>query len=267
MNKFVDISIVILVINLTLQNAFAQSPYKTSWSQDGPIFGCGIAVAFCASYLDDSITPLTIEEINNLSSEDVNRFDKSATNNWSECVANISDIFVGACLLSPLTLFVAGDVRGDFRTVSTMYLETLFFSVFIPSFGKGGVQRIRPFVYNPEAPLDKKLEPDAKRSFPSGHTTCAFSSAVFLSTVYSDYYPNSRWKPYVWGGSLLAASMVGYFRYEAGAHFPTDVLTGAVIGSTIGYVIPWLHRTFNKELGIAPSIDTKQYRISFQYKF
>jgi membrane-associated phospholipid phosphatase len=30
-------------------------------------------------------------------------------------------------------------------------------------------------------------------------------------------------------------------RYEAGVHFPTDILTGAAVGTLIGWGIPWLH--------------------------
>jgi membrane-associated phospholipid phosphatase len=31
-------------------------------------------------------------------------------------------------------------------------------------------------------------------------------------------------------------------RVEAGKHFRTDVLTGAVVGSAVGLLIPYLHR-------------------------
>ena len=76
---------------------------------------------------------------------------------------------------------------------------------------------------------------------------------MFVSNVYGDYFPNSKWKPFVWAGSLLAATTVGYLRFESGAHFPSDVLAGTVVGSAIGYVIPLLHRVENEQVSIAPT--------------
>lgn len=247
---------------------FAQSPYKTSWTKEGIIFGSGITSALVASSLEEAIVPLTAQEINDLSRNDVNWFDKSATYNWSKDAQRMSDIFVGACLLSPLSLFTSKKINGDFGTVSIMYMETLLFAAFVPSFGKGGVQRIRPFVYNENAPFEEKITAEAKKSFFSRHTTCAFSSAVFFATVYSDYFPNSKWKPHVWSGSVLAASIVGYMRYEGGVHFPTDVLVGAAVGSAIGYLIPYLHRRDNANYwSVVPTYDMERFRLSVNYRF
>ncbi len=82
----------------------------------------------------------------------------------------------------------------------------------------------------------------------------AFASAVYLSTVYSDYNTNPEWKPYVWAGSLLMAGVVGYLRYEAGEYFPTDILVGAITVSAIGYVISWMHRVGKENVSIAPGV-------------
>lgn len=69
-------------------------------------------------------------------------------------------------------------------------------------------------------------------SFPSGHTTSAFA----LATVLAVYFKNKL------TGILLfiAAALVGYSRIYLAAHFPADVLAGAVIGivfATISIVI------------------------------
>jgi hypothetical protein len=82
----------------------------------------------------------------------------------------------------------------------------------------------------------------------------AFASAVYLSTVYSDYNSNPEWKSYVWTDSLLMANAVGYLRYEAGEHFPTDILVGAITVSAIGYVISWMHRVGKENVSIAPGV-------------
>ena len=93
---------------------------------------------------------------------------------------------------------------------------------------------------------------DPEGSFFSRHTSLAFASAVFLATTHDAYYPDSEARPYVWAGSLLAAAAVGWMRYEAGEHFPTDIIAGAVVGSAVGYAVPRLHRAGEKRLILIP---------------
>ena len=64
------------------------------------------------------------------------------------------------------------------------------------------------------------------KSFPSGHTTQAFAIA---SVVASHYH--SLW---VAGTAYTAAGLVGLARIDHNAHFASDVLAGAIIGTTIG---------------------------------
>jgi membrane-associated phospholipid phosphatase len=73
----------------------------------------------------------------------------------------------------------------------------------------------------------------------------AFASAVLLSTLFCDYFPESKYKPLVWTGSLLLATTVGYLRFVSGVHFPTDILGGAVFGSAVGFLVPQLHQNSN----------------------
>ncbi|NUN69593.1 MAG: hypothetical protein HUU02_07760, partial [Bacteroidetes bacterium] len=40
-----------------------ESPYRSSWSVDGPIAGTALTVAFTASFLDDELPVLTAAEI------------------------------------------------------------------------------------------------------------------------------------------------------------------------------------------------------------
>ena len=246
----------------------AQSPYKLSLGKESLIIGTGFISAIASSSIDDDVTPLTEAEVSKLNKNDINIFDRSATNFSSSEIDSKSNTVLGVCAAAPI-LFLAGkESRNSIGTVSVMYLETMLFSVFTPSYAKGSVQRVRPFVYNENSPLDKKLTSEAKRSFFSGHTTNAFASAVFFSSVFSKYYPNSKWKPFVWGGSLLVASTVGFMRYRAGAHFPTDIIVGAAVGSAIGYLIPKLHETSNKSnLTFYPSIIYDKACLSFNYRF
>lgn len=252
---------------LLIQSVDAQSAYKNSWTTDGFLVGGSIVTAFVASAVDDTLQPPTLQEINNLSRSSVNWLDRSATYNYSSHLSDISNVLVGLAIIAPIGLLIDNDIRDDWKTFTLMYIETLTFATFTPSFAKGTVQRYRPFVYNADVAYEVKKSNDPKRSFFSGHTTWAFASAVFFSTVYNDYHPDSKFKPYVLGASLLLASGIGYMRYQSGAHFVTDVVTGAIVGSVIGYGIPYLHRIDNDQITMGPSISGSSILFSFSCKF
>jgi membrane-associated phospholipid phosphatase len=267
MKRVIPLSFISTLLLWTSGILFAQSPYKISWEKDGYILGGGSVAAVGGLLLDRTVAPLSIDAITSLSRASVNSFDRGATYNYSESAGTASDILRNSLLAAPFVLLVDNSIRNDWKTIAVMYAEVYAFVGATNLTLKGAVKRIRPFVYNPDAPLDEKLSSDARKSFFSGHTIIAFASAVFLSTVYGDYYPESQWKPYLWAGSLALASMVGILRYEAGMHFPTDILVGAAVGSTIGYAIPWMHRVNKEELSFYPAAPTADYGFSFQIRF
>jgi membrane-associated phospholipid phosphatase len=146
-----------------------------------------------------------------------------------------------------------------------MYAETMALAIILPALGKSAAERNRPYVYNPDAPLDEKLKRDARSSFFSRHTSMAFASGVFLSTVYNDYYPHSRSKSRILAGSLLGATAVGVMRYESGMHFPSDIIAGAIVGSVIGYAVPRLHRVNNERVDVVPYWTGSEYGVALRF--
>ena len=65
------------------------------------------------------------------------------------------------------------------------------------------------------------------RSFPSGHTSQAF----FTATLLAPYFHASIWVVFLLYATAL---MVGITRMYVGAHYPRDVLAGAILGSAWG---------------------------------
>jgi membrane-associated phospholipid phosphatase len=154
-----------------------------------------------------------------------------------------SDVLVLTLLASPVALAISDVGREQASTIGLMYMETFLVSNGLTQLLKGLTSRTRPYAYNddPGIPEEDKQHIHAVRSFPSGHTSNAFAAAVFLSSTYSKLHPHSPARTWVWLGSLTAASTVGYLRYRAGQHYPTDVIAGAILGASMGFLVPKLH--------------------------
>jgi len=140
-------------------------------------------------------------------------------------------------------LFLAGKKsRKNFGKIATLYGETAFITTGITLLIKATVKRNRPFVYNSDAPLAKKTTRNARTAFLSGHTSISAANSFFAAKVFSDYYPDSKWKPAVWTTAAVIPAITGYLRVRAGKHFPTDTIAGYALGAAAGILIPHLHK-------------------------
>ena len=104
---------------------------------------------------------------------------------------------------------------------------------------KYSINRVRPFKTYPEI---EKLSSAGSKSFPSGHTSEAFSTATSLSLAIPKWY--------VIAPSFLWASSVGYSRMHLGVHYPSDVAAGALVGAGSAFLCykaqKWLNKRHNK---------------------
>lgn len=110
----------------------------------------------------------------------------------------------------------------------------------------------RPYMYAESgdgAEAAKDAEGEAYGSFFSGHASAAFTVAVFTGEWFSEMYPNSRYKPLVWAGSLSLAGFVGALRIAAGKHYVSDVVVGALAGAGISAAVIEIHK---KSVRIGP---------------
>ncbi|WP_375445379.1 phosphatase PAP2 family protein [uncultured Fibrella sp.] len=245
-----------------------QSPYSLKTGREIILLSTGVASYGAAYVFNKSLDPLTVDGVAQLNKTAIPAYDRSATNQYSPDAAHLSDLTLGAgigltglVILSAKapanavpgrTQMVPGEpkptltysfFKSELFTVGVMYVETMLLTNGVKSAVKDAVERTRPFAYNAAAPLSEKLDKDTQRSFYSGHASNAFATAVFAAEVFRHYHPDSRAKPWVWVGSLGLATGTAYLRYEAGQHFPSDLLVGAAMGSLAGWGIPKLHET------------------------
>lgn len=250
-----------LVLIFFVEVVCAQSPYKFKTGKELALLGSGIGMHTLGFLLHQIQQPLTAGQVKELTPKSINRLDRGAISHWSPKTQKTGTMLLGINVLLPLSLLLSGKVRSDLENLATLYSETMFFALGSALVSKPTIGRNRPFVYNTNLPLEKKTTRYARRSFYSGHAVTAFAASAFFAKVYSDYFPNSKYRSVVWSGALLQASVVGYTRYRAGKHFPTDILTGAIVGAFIGFIIPEIHKQEKK------SLTEPQPDIAFSFSF
>lgn len=240
-------------------------PYELKRSTELVFGGLILGTNGTSLLLGQNSPDLTEEYILGLNSNDLLSIDRSATNQFSESAATISDVtLLGEGLAVSWLILNAGKKdRKKVVTLGVMYSEALLLSIGTTYIAKNSVNRPRPLLYNSNLLLEDRLAPgkENRRSFFSGHSSLAFCTAVFCSSTFSTLHPNSKRKGLVWGVSLAAAGTVGYMRYKAGKHFPTDILVGAGAGSLIGYAVERMHRkSKNNKVSWFPwLVPTQQY--------
>lgn len=94
------------------------------------------------------------------------------------------------------------------------------------------VSRPRPWVVMEG--FEVLLRSSDPNSFPSGHTCAAFAFAAAVCVA-----APRKWMK---AAALIVAALMGCSRLYVGVHFPSDVLSGAVIGTLCGLVGAWLVR-------------------------
>jgi len=247
------------------QQAF---PYQLSPGREGLLLGGGAALLAAGFVVNAELDLLTPDDVAALDPADINGFDRPATTRWSVVSGNVSDaVLVATVGASVITTIATARGPSAPTTIGVMFGETILVGNGVSQLMKTAIRRVRPYVYNddPDIPFEKKLTKTARQSFPSGHAVNAFASAVFLSTVFAKLHPTSPARPWIWGGSLAAASAVGFLRYDAGKHFPTDVLAGAAIGGVLGWGIPKMHESDRVRVAIAPGADGTVVGLSLQF--
>lgn len=125
-----------------------------------------------------------------------------------------------AAVVIGLILYLAGDRLAAYELI----LGTLTLWIVV-ELVKALVRRSRPFIHLTQTRIVGFRA--GGRSFPSGHTSQAF----FMATLMAPHFHASAWVVFLLYGIAL---LVGITRMYVGAHYPRDVLAGAILGTTWG---------------------------------
>jgi len=145
-------------------------------------------------------------------------------------------IFLIVCLLIAIQVEAVDKTDQHIERTGDVLLVAIPLAGYAMTYGfddeKGRIQFYKSFIttigttYALKFSIDKKRPDGEDQSFPSGHTSLAFSGASFIQKRYGWKYGASAY---------MAASFVGWSRIEAKRHYLEDVLAGAAIGIMSSY--------------------------------
>lgn len=124
----------------------------------------------------------------------------------------------------PVTRVHAALVTGEAMLVTAGVTDVL----------KASLRRPRPYAYRDDG---DELGPEAYHSMPSGHASRSFAAATALVTVLHHRRPGWRATPWIAAGAYGTAAAVAFLRVDAGVHFPSDVVAGAAVGTSVGWAV------------------------------
>ena len=165
------------------------------------------------------------------------RDDSPFLRRWANNLAPIGNeysfIAAGGCYLYGL---VSNDAEARSTGVDALSAMLITGAALVPL--KYGLGRARPednqgaFSFKPLSSQD---------SFASAHTAFAFTAAAALTEHYTE--------PWVQYTAYGVATLVGLSRLEQNAHWTSDVLAGALIGTTLGKLVTRMNqkRRFGKD--------------------
>jgi membrane-associated phospholipid phosphatase len=240
-------SILFLAISIIISfnNSFGQnnktSPFKTDYGTEAILLGVGAATSLATLAIQLNLDSLTPEQIAELDKMNVNNFDRSAIGQYQSDY--LGDVLLYSSYLLPLTFLANIEAKNNFGVLALMYSEVILLNIGTNGLLKGLTKRTRPYVYDPQSPLDKTTNIDARLSFYSGHTSTVASNYFFTASVLNEYVDNNTTKILIWSAAALVPAVTAFSRVNTHWHFPSDVIVGYIVGAAIGYLIPLIHKS------------------------
>jgi membrane-associated phospholipid phosphatase len=254
----------VIASTFSVADARADSPYDLDRSEEWVWMGLGLSLCAGGFFAAHNVDPLTPAQIEALNRDDINALDRGTMKPYR--VDHTGDILAVSSLAVPLAFLANDDMRDDAETLSAMWVEATIWSEGLAQVTKSIVKRARPYVYDPNAPAEKKAQTEARLSFYSAHTTGTAMNCFFMAKVFSDYSSNRNAEIAMWTGAVLYPALTGFFRVDSGHHFTTDAIVGMVTGAAVGLIVPALHHR-DTSPSVAPASNNGGFGFSASFSF
>lgn len=152
---------------------------------------------------------------------------------WTNLSSTSKFVSVGV----PVGYFVAGLIHDNtaLKQKAVYTAATILLNTTTTTLLKKVIKRDRPY-HTYTGIFPDKIESDY--AFPSGHTSSAFATATSLAIT------TKKW--YIAVPALAWSAGVGYSRIYLGQHYPSDVIMGALVGSSSALICHWATKQLAK---------------------
>jgi membrane-associated phospholipid phosphatase len=172
---------------------------------------------------------------------ELNGLDKVTAGYWSPLWSTGSDIGLYGIMAGAATVLMVDEGFFPALNDGLVILESGLTATAVSSIVTLSAGRPRPFLYGDKAPLGDRNSADAGLSFVSNHVAvgCAVVTSTFMAMRRLE--PRSKVPYVILGVGGATAGFIAVGRIMAGKHFITDTLMGAVIGTSMGVIVPAMH--------------------------
>jgi membrane-associated phospholipid phosphatase len=226
---------------------------------DLPILGIGLVFAgarfvrvqkaFCAPLCDRN---------------DLNSIDRSTAGYWSPAWQSASNYGLVAVGAGAVTLLLLDEGFLPALNDAAVIAEAALAGIAVSSMMTIAAGRPRPFLYGEKAPVEDRNSVDAGLSFLSSHAAVSFAIATSTFVTMRRLHPrsNAPWLVVAVGGAM--ASFVATARVMGGMHFITDSVGGAIVGTSLGVLVPSMHAS---PVAVVPVTGQGQQGMALRIRF
>ena len=246
-------------------------PYKVNHKIEVPITVVGLGAIMYGYSRLPARTTMTEEEVLALDPNDVNAFDRPVLDfptSGYESAQNTSDALLNTMVFAPALLLLDKEIRGDWDDFLTLYFQSHLAGSILYQACAYTIERPRPLIYNEELSMELRTGHNSNNSFFSGHVSTTATSSFFMAKVYSDYHDlTSLQKVLIYTAAAIPPAAVGYYRIRAGKHFRTDVITGFVVGTLTGILVPEFHKRKDSGWSFVPVYSREMRGVALNLRF
>lgn len=190
---------------------------------------------------------------------ELNPLDRQTAGRWSPAWQLTSNLVLGPLAAGAGLLLMIDEGFLNGLNDSVVIAESALAAMATVSVMTLATSRPRPFLYGEDAPLGKRNSSDAGLSFLSSHAAVAFSVVTSSFMTLRRLHPRGKLPFLVLGIGAGLALAVATARVMGGMHFITDAAGGAIVGTSMGVLVPALHRS---PVRVAPSAGAAQLGVS-----